>query len=398
MRPLLLSVLTLAACGGSSGPTASVTIDPMYGWSGTAEVLVHRPDATMVSRTPITSSVDVALDDGDTVTVAFMDGGYTDAISVLGVSPGDAIVIPVAPRTQPVVTKAVNLPTVTGATTWVISTPVGPKQGPYGASATIDLPTARATVPILVRIDNNGEVLDFAGDPAEPVSGPIDLGNKELSWQAVTIGATGVPAGSEVLEASLVLVGADAIWVDEMLPPGVPSQIPTGFGDAVELYASGPSGDGSVDVGSVIAGALPDHVTYDLTAPLVPQASAFVIAPEGISWILDGGGSYDAIDARLSSSMGVKFTWELVAPPSTTSIPLPQLPTDYPPHSFDTLSLHAYQRSDFSSYKDAFRFSTPLAAGTTFQQRNAGVGPPPSAATAGVRGKVTLRAGLPAHR
>jgi hypothetical protein len=394
-----LSCLTLAACSGSSTDRAHVKIDPRYGWAGTAEVLVNKPDGALVSHTPFTASVDVAIDDGDTVTVAFMDATKTstDLVSMLGVSPGDAIELDVRSGAPATINKRVNLP-LFNASTWVVRTPISNSTGTQDDVATIDLPASDATVPILATIDGGVGALAFAGDPAELVSGLIDLGNKELTPQAVTIDATSVPSGSQLHAAGMMLVGHDKIGLDT-ISASAPSMIPLGFGDAVELFAEADDSASRTGAaaGSVIAGTPPASLTYDLTLPLVPALASPTIAADHIGWQLQGGGSYSAVDAFVYASTQTTFTWLFTAPPGTESIPYPILPSSYAPPAFDTIDVDAYQRSDFSSYEDAMR-SQPLAAGTTFQERTASFGPTAGAAGGGVHGKLPLRAGLPALR
>src|SRR5579862_1167607 len=94
----LFSLTAFAACTSSRGHTAHVVLQTLPGWTGTAEVMVHAPAGSLVSRAALTADTDVAVTEGDTV---------------------HFLAEPLAGSTTANV--SVSVPGVTGATGWFVS-------------------------------------------------------------------------------------------------------------------------------------------------------------------------------------------------------------------------------------------------------------------------------------
>src|SRR5215471_12435885 len=96
---LAVPALAVAACKSPADPDAHVVIEVEPGWTGTAEVMVHTHAGTLVSRAPLTGNQDVAITEGDTVSVALHDGTTVAVDSDLDVSQGDTLLFLEGPLT-----------------------------------------------------------------------------------------------------------------------------------------------------------------------------------------------------------------------------------------------------------------------------------------------------------
>lgn len=396
-----VAVTLVAACGGSSTGTASVQLDPRGGWSGSAEVLVHHGDGTMVSRAPLTTSADVAVTSGDTVTVAFHDAGQLRLASVTQIEPGDTIheiAAPMGPGDQRT-TVDVHVPTVAGATQWSIASPRSISYGDAGGTFSIDVPDGTTSLPVLAVATSANDVLGMYGDRAAmitPGSPPsIDL-HTSVAWGPASVHLTGGSASAYL--ASEVLIGDDSLLV---LPPkGATSvPVPSAFGDGTAIAAGDDVAKGSVvSVGTVLSGPPSGAVELDLGAPALPTFTNGVVAADHLSWDVAGGGDYDLITAYLQVT-STTYAWSLDAPPGTASITLPKLPADLAaPKAFDSVGLIVDERSDVDGYAAAIHASYAPTVGSRWQYRGTTIQAPPSVAATADRGKLDPRAVLAALR
>jgi hypothetical protein len=391
-----LPAAALAACGSSS--TASVQLDPNEGWSGTAEVFVHRPDGSMVSRAPITTTADVAVADGDTISVAFHDAGKIAMTSVMGVSAGDVIELQAYPLSDfTFVTTTVDLPAVAGATMWELSTPNSySSTNDTTTPPTIDVLSGKTSVPILAAAESASGVLSLFGSTSAPIdpTGPTISLTGTVAWQPVTVAATHVPTGLTAYLGGQIPFGNEGGLTLPIVGDTVAA--PAGFGDRLELLAV-VVGQADITSASATFGSAPSGpVSLDVSVPDLPQIGAPTLAPDHASWTLTGGGAYDSISAFLSSSTNDRFHWGLAAPPGTATLVLPQLPADLGAPAFDRLSVAAYERSDVDGYHDALHASLTFAPGAHDEERSVETSAAAASAAPRDRGKLGVRVPLPA--
>jgi hypothetical protein len=357
----------LAACG--SPTTASVQLDPHDGWQGTAEVLVHKPDGTMASRTPITKDLDVALDDGDTVTIALHDAGKTLLWSSAGVQRGDAIELPIGPLGDGQwVSTTVNLPSVSGATSWELATPNSSASGDVSPSFTIDIPAGKTSVPIIGTAESASGALAMYGEKNAAIdpAGPSVTLADTIPWQAITVTAQNAPAGVNAFVGGDVVLGSDQLGLASI---GTSVAVPTSFGDYVALMA-GAFAQPEFDLaGSAYSAAPSGAVSFDLSLPELPKISAPTLANGKATWTLTGGGSYTMVGLSLQSSTNNNFSWSIETPPGTASLTLPQLPSDLAAPALDEVSVAALSRSDLGSYADVLHVTAPPPAGSHWSER-----------------------------
>jgi hypothetical protein len=363
----LVPAAALAACG--SPTTASVTLDPADGWSGTAEVLVHKPDGTMASRAPITTSSDVAVDDGDTVTVVLHDAGNLALFSSTQVQRGDVIELPIGPLgTAQDVATTVTMPPVTGATKYEVDTPSSNASG-NSPTLSVDLPPGMKSTSILGAAESDTAVLAMYGSTSAGIdpSGPSILLADTIPFTSVVVTAQNAPTGAFSFAGGNVVLGKDQLPLPSI--NGTIS-VPTGFGDGVDLLAVA-FGQTELDItGKSYAAAPTGAVTLDLAMPELPQISAPAIASNTASWTLAGGTGYQMIGVDVGVSSNSNFRWSLQAPAATTSLTLPQLPSDLgAPTAFDSLAVVAVSRSDVGSYADALHVTSLPSAGGHFSER-----------------------------
>lgn len=394
----------VAACGGSSTGTASVQLDPRGGWSGSAEVLVHHADGTMVSRAPITTRADVAVTSGDTITVAFHDAGQLRLASVTQIEPGDTmneIAAPIGASDQRT-SVDVHVPTVAGATQWSIATPQAIAFGDAGGTFSLDVPAGSTSVPILAIATSANDVLGMYGDraapitPGSPPSPPsIDL-HTTVAWGPASVHVTGGSASAFL--ASEALLGEDTLL---LIPPkgATTVPVPMAFGDGTAITASDDAAKGIVvSVGAIVAAPPSTAVELDLGTPALPTFTNGVVAADHLSWDTAGGGDYDLLTAYLRVS-STQYAWSLDAPPGTASITLPKLPADLAsPAAFDSVGLVAYERSDVDGFAAAIHASFAPTVGSRWQYRGTTIQAPASVAATADRGKLDARDVLAALR
>jgi hypothetical protein len=386
-----------AACSTSPG-TAHVQLDLAAGWTGTAEVLAHDPTGALVSRAPITASLDVAVKPGDTVTVATRAAGLTYLESTLAVAPGDVVEVDVAP---PPVTPATSpVPIVfpiTAATSWTAASPFDNQWAQLPTDPELSFPLGMTTFPIVAATYGDSGPLAMYGDRDVTIDNEdattIDLTADAIPWQADTITMTNAP---ETAWASVdVNFGANFLYL------GAPSNvtaIPTGLGDSADLGASGIDPSGMlVEIDSRVALPAPAATTFDLAAPDLPQVSALAIGSGEATWQLAGGSDYKRVYFGFESSTDSTFAWDFAGPPGTDSVALPQLPSDYAPPAFDELGVSVDRRSDLPSYVTGSFHYIPLPIGAGFELRNVSSAPPGSARRAPVSARSSTEKSAPSR-
>nr|HEX4318828.1 hypothetical protein [Kofleriaceae bacterium] len=384
-----LAVL-VAACGGSSSSstTANVQIDPLPGFTGSAEVLVHSPAGALVSRATITSSLDVAIDDGDTVTIAVRANGRTTLVSALDVQRGDSIALPVdSEGSDEFTTLAVTVPQVSGVTQWNVGTPNSDSSTSDPTMVTIDVLTGTTTTPIIgTALGSAGALAMFAESSAAITGGeaPGVTLQDAVDFRAVPVLATNPPA--DVAADSVFTAGAVDLGAGSLVLAQVGSDViaPTSFGDRLELVAFAFGSADLVEAATAVEGAPTSSVSIDLSVPDLPQLAQPAIAATGPSWTLTGGGDYTGLTIELSSSTAPDddYVWGFSAPPGTTSIALPQLPADLAaPSSLDILHVAATAMSGVD-YADSLHASQQLTTGETYETHAISLDPPQSSARA----------------
>ncbi|HTJ44421.1 MAG TPA: hypothetical protein VL463_20095 [Kofleriaceae bacterium] len=385
-----------AACGGGTGVsdgTATVQLDPRGGWSGSAEVLVHHADGSMVSRAPITTTAKVAVESGDTVTVAFHDGTGLRLASSSGIEPGDSIHWIAAPMsTANRVEVAVHVPTVAGATQWIASTPGSLSIG-SGSGLSVDVDPGTTSIPVLAVASANDDTLGMYGDRAAPIANSAVELNKSVAWQPTTISAA--HATGEVSKQLDLWIGDDDVLVPA-LGTGTTIAIPTDFADRVGVVVGTSTKSSFTGVGSVTAGHPGAQVAVDLALPDLPTFSQGAVAADHVSWNLDGGGDYDVISVNMSAS-AASYEWTIDAPPGSASVVLPKLPADLASAKpYDSVWLDAFERSDLAGYSALIDAHTAPAAGSHWEYRAAAIVTATSVAAPADHGKLDPRA-LLAH-
>jgi hypothetical protein len=393
------SIAILAACG--SPGDAHVQLHPVDGFAGPAALLVHHADGTLASRATISDALDVAIDDGDSITIVLHDAGGTFVDTRTQLHGGDEIDASAFPLTSGAFVDAtVTMPALANATTWFASGPQAFAES-GSDSFTMSVPAGRASVPVFGAASDATHALALYGtqdatiDPSAPA---IDL-SQPLDFATTTVTITGAPAGASIGTGADLSLGDDDLWVLSDAAPGT-IELPTSFADRIDVSgaASGPS---SSFAGAVFAHAAPATISLDLSVSALPQLSAPAVTANHVSWTATGGGRYDTITAYASSSatpVGQTFEWRFVAPPGTTSIALPTMPSDVAVPTLDTLDVMAYERSDLDGY-GAFNAATGDApAGASWQERTISIQPSSGVATRASRGKLDPRAVLDAHR
>jgi hypothetical protein len=380
----LVPAAALAACG--SPTSASVTLDPQGGWSGTAEVLVSSPTGTMTSRAPITTSADVAVNNGDTVTIVLHDAGKIALFSMTGVQQGDVIEQPIGPLgTAQDVATAVKMLPVSGATRYEVDTPTSSASSDSNTSLSIDLPPGTKSTSIVGFAESDTAVLAMYASTSAGIdpSGPSVMVSDTVPFTPVAVTAQNAPAGGLSFVAGNVVIDTDSIPLASV---GGSVAVPTGFGSSVSLIAAS-FGSTELDVtGASYDKAPSGPVSFDLAMPELPTIASPAITTGTASWTLTGGSGYALIGLDVGSSKDTNFQWSLEAPSGTASVLLPQLPADLnAPTTFDELSVAAVLRSDLGSYADALHVTTPPPAGTHFSTRMVST-PSSNAATSHARG------------
>ncbi len=385
VRPLLPCHLAavLTACGSmSSSSGAHIVIDKSVGWSGTAEVLVHAPDGSLTWRAAVNNSADVSIDDGDTVSVALHDANKVKVVSAMGVVQGDALEVPAYPLATSYVATTVNLPAVSGAAQWEAATPSSWALDP-ALPISVQVPADDATVPIVAAAESFDSVLAVYGATDAPIDANQSITfTSQLAWEPVTVtmqnpGAYTEVAGSlDIEDGSLTLPAL-----------GNTVAVPTSFGVAMDVGAvSFSSSMTEQDLAGQTFGDPPTgSVTVDLSLPDLPAIGAATVANGQASWTATGGGTYDLISLELGTGAASAFSWTLRAAPGTTSVVLPQLPSDLgAPATFAQTSVTASERSDVDGYDDALRAMPLPQPGARWEMRTVSNTAPTSAAPRGV--------------
>ena len=287
------SVLPLVTATACSAATATVKVDPQAGWDGSAEVLVHSPQGSLESRTPITSSLVVTLDDGDTVTVVVNSDGITQLQSNLDIRDGDVIEVPLYPLgTGSSTSITVDVPAVASATTWVVSTPY--EFGEVSSPITIDVTPGQTSTPVFVTATDGSAALALYGSASATIdtaTASMDL-QTTIPYQTVIIQPDTLPPGADA--SSLSPDGNFFISGQELQPAAVGSALiePVGIGehfgvdDFVWIDSNDANTTEDATAGSV-TGTLPTGVvTVALSATAVPQPVALALGPAlgGAQW------------------------------------------------------------------------------------------------------------------
>lgn len=390
-----VALAALAACG--SPATTTIELETRAGWTGSAEALVHHSDGSLASRAPITgSSLDVAVDDGDTVTVALHDGPRTTLLSYMQLAQGDHVHAVAAPSGPALRSVDVHLPTVEGADAWIVSAPGSTAYGDAGTSNTIsiDLPAGVTSSPILAVPTSNGNPAPVLyGAPSAAIGTDGITVTDVVDSKPMTIVPTGVPDGAQPFVGAIVQVGHDELTLmsDQDIV-----QAPTHFGDALVAEATLDSAAELVGAESVSSGTPPDQVSLDLSAPAVPHFTNATIKGTKVSWTATGGGDYDITYAGLGAG---DFMWMVAVPPGTSSFTLPSMPSDLAaPSTYQDTFLIGEALSDAGGYHDLIGLHDAVEPGATFQFRGVPIATPSAVSPRLDRGKLELRAGLPALR
>jgi hypothetical protein len=363
------------ACGPGTNPgTATVELELPPQWDGSAEVLVHHADGAQVSRAAISKpSTEVAIADGDTVTVAIHHAGATELRSFTAVGVGDVIRLPTEKFWRSTAPVAVHLPTTPG-TDWWGSTPSSDARS-QSPTLSMDVAAGRTSVPIVVAAlaqePGKGTVVaQMYGDKAASITATgIDL-HQTVPWKMAPIHTEHAPAGAAVFMAALINVGRDSIPVQIVGLGGVP--VPTGFGDTVSLAALTTSPTDDFFAAATSADVPDATVTLDLAVPAVPAISniAVDLGHHRATWTATGGGDYDAVTFAFSPSAPADgLHWVISAPAGETGVTLPTLPADLTPPAAVAYIVTATSNTGVDGY-DAWLAQPPPTAGSLLQMRD----------------------------
>jgi len=369
---LLVPILAIGAtaCGGSGSTTTQIHFDASTGWTGTAEVLVHTPAGDLVSRGPLAAGdSDLALDDGDTVTVAISDGTSHRLQTAFGVQRGDVIyarAVPPWPDGYHKVT--IQVPAVANVDAYLTDHPDGASYD-HDAPSAIVLP-GRTSVPVMVAaLDASHQVLAVFGDAAAPISGDtIDLSAKApLDLSNVDLAITGAPAGGTITTAASFWTGSDQVSVPTYAASDTTLGVPDGLGDvrSISVFADDGATSGVAKI-QATSGSFPAQLAVDLGQVAVPALSAGAYDGTRVTWTI-GTGDFDGYFGGLGYPD--QSSWVLMAPAGAADMTLPAIPAELLPTAAPDsgyLYAFAYDGDDYHGY-----LAGPVAPGDgdTWQAR-----------------------------
>jgi hypothetical protein len=378
----LASTIIAAGCGNPPGKpgTATVKVDFPSRWDGTAEVLVHRPDGTQVSRAALGSpSTDLAIEDGDTVTVALGRNGGSELRSFTGVEAGDTIRVRsviLSSITDPV---DVRLPATVGANHWAVWSPSSAGKGTDAPMARIDVPAGRTSLPILATAYANGAAIAMYADKAAAITANgIDL-QPSVSFRTIEVRGEHAPAGATVFGSAGIVFGQDLVpLLHDANAPGI--TLPVALGDAVQVTAITMPVNELFLATATSKDATGAVVTLDLSVASLPAISGFQADAAGhsLTWTAAGGGDYDATMISIQPKDTKKGPmWSIIVPPGETGVTLPSLPADLAPPPATAYTVATSENSAITSYHDFLAEPTPApTAGSAGQERMLVILPP----------------------
>jgi hypothetical protein len=362
------SLIALGACTTPSPTTkAHVALEVQPGWTGTTELMVHTAAGALVSRAPITANQDVAIEDGDTVSVVLHDGGNVVAESDLDVSQGDTLLFVVGPLGAPGTNAniTVNLPSVPNLHDWEVSGPDARSIDKTTAPVQITVPASATSVPVIAEaVTTIGTRAVYASASAPIASFAINL-STPADYQVSRIVPVHMQTGA-VGPWAAVFVGVDWLDVAGTLDGYA---VPTAIGDKVELAASESPDATHVAAGSFAPGSAPALFQPDLAFTDMPPVTPMAVSGTTITWGDDAGTGYDVIEGFAYDSATPAFTWEFDARPGSGKAAMPAFPADLgAPASFDSKSISAYDRSSIAGYDAALATDGASKPGETWRE------------------------------
>ena len=331
---LLVPLLAIGATACGTDPTsATVHLDARGGWNGTAEVLVHTAAGDLVSRGPLAGDTDVAVDDGDMVTIAITTGTARQLETVFGVQRGDTIYARATPPWPDGYQDVqVHVPTVASAAGWFLAYSDGSSYDSGAGDPTIQVLPGTTSTPILAgALDANQATLAIYGAADAPISGDaIDLSGQaplDLSTGHVTV--TGAPAGAMVQTGTEVWVGDQALSVPVLAADGSVSA-PRGVGDRTTVEVSATTATEGLSVLETVADVDGASLDVDLSAIAAPTLGSPTFDGSTLTWTPSGGGTFAGYFASLDYADGT--SWVMFAPADAGgTLTPPALPANLAP-------------------------------------------------------------------
>lgn len=385
-----LALAALTACG-SLATTARIDLDLRPGWNGTVEVLVHRPDGSLVSRALLNGSVDLPIDDGDSVTIAMTvhaEGAtlLSDLATYTSVARGDTIHVVAVPnvKLEPV---PLQLPAVPGITAWSVSTPLSQAWlSGSDSNFTIDVPSEATSTPILAVALSGTDSLGEYGAPSASIgTGGIAV-TDVVATSPTTVTITGNSGTKSPTVGGAVYLGNDYVDSVSVYTGGDVLPMPIDFGPLTEVAASSDSSAGSVSVGQVFSGAPPAAVSLDVSGATLPVVSNGQLTASSASWKESSGGGNDITYVSLEhydNSSGSIYWWNVAVPPGTTQIALPALPADLAsPAPYESSWVMSVDEASVDGYHEFIGSADAPVAGARWQYRSSWLVPPPTGGAA----------------
>ena len=368
---------------GPPGSLDIVVLDPFAGGpvSGTV-VVVEQPDSAPIELTT-DSSGHAATTINETATVTALVSSQSGPWfrSVLGVERGDTITVgsnATPGRTTFTFKMDVPAPDTSSVTSVEFAAggcgsfeDVGPT--PTTETVTVHQPCDIDQV-VVSGLDASFHVVEYLEQANPTVSAGATV-TLTAPWIAATsnpISFTDIPSTDSLGYGYVTLYDQNSGFISStidgfFLPGNHPSSIDTTVHlpklsndvQSVTTWADGQGGNqdiqirgdhlvSPIDVGAHLVPWLDDFTTYDATTRTV-------------SWTEQGPGSVDGIMVAAfatDSNGSASFTWEVMAPPGTTSITMPHLPAAYT--SIDPASTTATKHNFATSYVANFP-SVPYA-------------------------------------
>ena len=343
----LFSLTAFAACTGTGGHTAHVVLQALPSWTGTAEVMVHAPAGSLVSRAALTGDTDVAITEGDTVSVVLHDGSNIAVTSDLDVSEGDTVhFLAEALSSSTTANVSVSVPGVSGATGWYVSGLDARAVASATTPVQIAVPAGMTATPVIAEAyDDSGPLAVYGSASAPIASFAIDL-SASVPFQATTI--TPINGASDAGAFASTFVGYD--WLGLEPQAGIYA-VPKALGDKVELGASDGTDSIRVAAATFDPADVPASYSPDLSLKALPSVAPIAISGTTLTWTDDAGTAYDAAQGGLNSSTAPGFVWIFSARPGSGSATMPELPADLgAPATFDSAWAQAYDRSTIDGY------------------------------------------------
>jgi len=340
----------LVACGST---TATIDVDARPDFAGTLEALVHRPDGTQVSRVPIAgASLELPIEDGDTVTVVVHDGVWLAMRSYTGVDRGDTLTA-VTWSSAELHSVPLVLPDEPRADGWEVNTPYGWLEP--DSNYMIDVPVGATTTPIIAVGSSGVDVVGVYGSRAAPITSSGVAISENIAWKPTTVAISGVTEDDTAFAYGALAIGEDYLSIpsyDNVVP------VPTTLADTIEVGALAyVIATRTLLRSSAISRAAPaDNLAFDLSVPALPVVTDVQITSSTARWTATGGGDFDVVDVLLS---GETYDWHIAASGGTTEIRMPTMPTDLAPPGAMTSRVRVEDLSDYDGYHAFIGYTGP---------------------------------------